>query len=144
MAKPGESESETSDVYLKGTTFRVYRYLIKKARPATISEIQKALGLSSPSVSQYHIRKLVAMNLVREEQAGYVINRMVLENFIRIRRISIPLQTAYAAFFGATLVILASLLRPRVIDSLYLFAFAINLAALSVSLYEAAKTFKRL
>jgi predicted DNA-binding transcriptional regulator len=142
--KPQDEAGDTLDPYLKGTTYRVYRFILKEGKPLGVSEIQKSLGLSSPSVAQYHIKKLLRLGLVREEQAGYVVERVVIENVIRIRRTSIPIQSAYVAFFAVTLGILAVLLRPAQISSLYVFAVAINIAALAISLYEAAKTWRRL
>jgi len=153
MKKDGESNvdgtptneaTDISDLRLGGTTYKVYRYILKQSRPVGITGVQKALGLSSPSLSQYHIRKLLRLGLVREEQGGYVIDKNVLENVIRIRRISIPLQTAYVAFFGVTLITLLTFLRPAVLGSLYVFAIAVNGVALGISLGEALKTLKRL
>lgn len=144
MADPRKDVSKISNAYLKGTTYRVYTYMAKQSRAVGISDIQKALGLSSPSVSQYHVRKLLQLGLIREEQGGYVIDKMVLENVIRIRRISIPVQAAFVAFFGIALFILLAFLRPPTIDSVYFFAVVINVAALGVSMYETRKTLKRL
>ncbi|MDV3292659.1 MAG: helix-turn-helix domain-containing protein [Nitrososphaerales archaeon] len=141
---PPKDTSEIPEAYLKGTTYRVYRYMLKQGRPVGISDVQKALGLSSPSVSQYHIRKLLRLGLIREEQDGYVIDKMVLENVMRIRRISVPTQTAYVAFFGVTLFILLAFLKPVTISSLYFFAIVVNVAAVGISLYEARKTLRRL
>jgi DNA-binding transcriptional ArsR family regulator len=109
-----------------------------------ISDVQRGMNLSSPSVAQYHIRKLLRLGLVREEGEGYVIDKMVLENVVRIRRVSIPTQTAYLAFFGVTFFVLLVFLRPGTINSLYFFAVVVNVAALAVSLYEVSKTLKRL
>ena len=135
---------EPSDTRLSGTTYKVYRYLLKQAAPVGISELQKGMGLSSPSVAQYHIRKLLKLGLVKEEQGGYVVDKVVLENVIRIRRVSIPVQTAYVAFFGVTLAILLVFLRPGAINSLYFFALVVNVAALGISILETKKTFERL
>lgn len=140
---PSKGASEVSDASLKGTTYRVYRYMLKHG-PVSISDVQKGLGLSSPSVSQYHIKKLLRLGLIREEQEGYVIDKVVLENVIRIRRTSIPMQTAYVAFFCVTLLILLAFLRPATIRSVYFFAVVVNVAALGISLYETGKTLKRL
>lgn len=142
--KPLDEAGETYDPYLKGTTYRVYRFILKHGKPVGISEVQKGLGLSSPSVSQYHIRKLLRLGLVKEEQGGYVVERVVLENVIRIRRTSVPVQTAYAAFFGVTLFILVVFLRPTAIDSIFFFAVVVNGSALGISLYEVVKTLKRI
>lgn len=141
---PSKETDEPSDTRLTGTTYKVYHYLLKQNAPVGISEVQKGMGLSSPSVSQYHIRKLVRLGLVREEEGGYVVDRMVMENVVRIRRVSIPVQTAYVAFFGVTMFILLVFIRPATITSDYFFAIVINIAALGVSLYEAVKTLKRI
>jgi DNA-binding transcriptional ArsR family regulator len=135
---------ESYDLYLKGTTYRVYRFILKHGGPVGISEIQKGLGLSSPSVSQYHIKKLLRLGLIKEEQEGFVVERVVVENVIRFRRTAIPIQTAYVTFFGITLLILLALLRPASINSVYFLAVVVNCAALGVSLYEMSKTLKKI
>lgn len=139
-----KNPGEISGGDLKGTTYKTYRYMLRQGRPVGISDVQRALALSSPSVAQYHIKKLLQLGLIREEQEGYVIDKVVLDNIIRIRRISIPVQTSYAVFFGVTLSILLGFLRPNTISSLYFFAVMVNMAALAVSLYETRKTLKRL
>lgn len=141
--RPLKERSEVSDSELSGTTYRVYRYMLKQNRPMGISEVQRGLGLSSPSVAQYHIKKLFRLGLVREEQEGYVVDRVVIENVIRIRRVSLPLQIAYVAFFGATLFILLSFLSSPTISSLYFLAVMINVAALGIFLYESYKIWVR-
>jgi len=140
---PKEAD-QPSDTRLSGTSYKVYRFMLKQGAPVGISEVQKGMGLSSPSVAQYHLRKLVRLGLVKEEQGGYVVDKVTLENVIRIRRVSIPVQTAYVAFFGVTLFILLVFLRPATINSLYFFAVVVNISAIAVSLYEAGKTLKRL
>ena len=141
---PPKDAVETPDLRLNGTTYRLYRFILRQRKPIGVSDAQRGLGLSSPSVAQYHIRKLLSLGLIREEQAGYVVDKVVVENVIRIRRVSIPLQTAYVAFFGVGLLILLVFLRPAQVNSVYFFAVVINTAALAVSIYEAAKTFRRL
>jgi predicted DNA-binding transcriptional regulator len=144
MSDSSESSSNVSDTSLKGTTYKVYRYILKQSRPVGISDVKKGLGLSSASVSQYHIRKLLRLGLIREEQNGYVIDKMVLENIIRIRRISFPIQMGHVAFFGSTLFVMLVFLRPAVMTSLYFFAIIVNLAALMISILETRKNLKRL
>jgi predicted DNA-binding transcriptional regulator len=136
--------NEHSDTRLSGTSYKVYRHMLKQRGPVGISEVQRQLGLSSPSVAQYHLRKLVLLGLVKEEQGGYVVDKVTFENVVRIRRISIPVHMAYVAFFGVTFLILLVSLRPATVNSLYFFAIIVNVAAIGVSLYEASKTLRRL
>jgi hypothetical protein len=143
MSEP-EHSSDSVNANLGGTTYKVYRYLLKQNRPVGISDIQKGLGLSSPSVAQYHVRKLLRFGMVREEQEGYVIDKVVFESIIRIGRVSLPTQAGYLAFFGATLLMTLLLLRPTSITSQYIFAVVVNAVAFLTSMWETRKVLKRL
>ncbi|MGI0078176.1 MAG: hypothetical protein ACRECH_00950 [Nitrososphaerales archaeon] len=94
-------------------------------------------------MSEYHLRKILELGLIRQDQGGYEVEKVVLENIVRIRRVSIPVQTAYITFFGVTLIILLVVLRPDIIGSLYFFALAINCSALIIAIYETIKTLRR-
>ena len=141
--KPPEASGGKYDPYLRGTTYRVYRYMLRLRNPVGISELQKSLGLSSSSVAEYHIEKLLQMGLVKRDQEGYVVDKVVFDNVVRIRRVSIPVQSAYALFFGVTLSLMLTFFRPEQFNSTYFFAVLVNSAALVVSLYEARKTLRR-
>jgi hypothetical protein len=136
-ARPGpdsDGDDSKNDI-LKGTTLKIYRFMYKEGRPLGPHEVQRALGLSSVSIPQYHINKLVVAGLVkREESSGrYYVDRLVFENMIRIRRAVIPSHTTYAIFFASTLAILLTILRPAsILNSLYLFALGINVAAVLI------------
>jgi DNA-binding transcriptional ArsR family regulator len=131
---------ESSDYLLKGTTLRVYRCLYRAGTPLGIHDVQRALKLSSPSVAEYHIKKLVRAGLAKPEQDGYVVDRIVFENVIRIRRMVIPLQTTFVAFFASALVVLLTILRPSSITSTYVFSLVVCVVAIVVLLYEALRT----
>lgn len=49
---------------LTGTTLKVYRLLYKEGKPLGLFEVQKMVGLSSPSVARYHLDKLLNQGLV--------------------------------------------------------------------------------
>ena len=82
--------------------------MYKEGRPLGLHEIQRALGLSSASIPQSHINKLITAGLVKvhESGKGYYVIRLVFENMIRIRRSLIPFQTTYTIFFCATFITL--------------------------------------
>jgi len=132
-----------SDEYvLKGTTLRVYRFLYREGRPVGIRDVQRGLGLSSPSVAQYHVRKLLEAGLVREQDGGYVVDRLVFENMIRMRRALIPFQTTYSVFFATALLLMLTVLRPSSITSSYVFGLVVIAVALVTSIYEAVKSLR--
>jgi predicted DNA-binding transcriptional regulator len=85
---------------LKGTTLRVYRFILRARRPARIGDIQRALGLSSSSLVQYHVKKLIDLGVIKEEQTGYVVVKVLAENVFRIRRRLVPFQVAYVVFLA--------------------------------------------
>jgi len=131
---------ERADYVLKGTTLRVYRCLYRAGTPMGIHDVQRALKLSSPSVAEYHIKKLVRAGLARADQNGYTVDKIVFENVIRIRRTVIPLQATFVAFFTSALVVLLTILRPASITSTYVFSLIVCAAAVVILLYEALKT----
>ena len=132
---------DVEDYVLKGTTLRVYRYIYRAGAPVGIHDVQRALKLSSPSVAEYHIKKLLGAGLVQQKDGGYSVDRVIFENVIRIRRTLIPLQTTYLAFFLSTLGILVLFFRPASVTSLFFFALVVNLGGVLITAYEAVKTF---
>ncbi len=128
---------------LRGTTLRVYRFMYREGRTLGVYEVQRGLGLASPSVAHYHIRKLVEAELVQEREGGYLVDKVLFENMIRIRRSLIPLQTTFAMFFGTTLVGLLTVLRPGSLSAIYAFALIINCVALGIFVYQTFDTLRR-
>ena len=140
----GDDAGTDSTSVLVGTTLKVYRFLYKEARPLNIHEVQRGLGMSSASLAQYHIKKLVQAGLVREQDEGYAVDRIFFENFIRIGRSTIPFQIAYAVFFATMLGFLAILWRvDDNANSLLVFGFTVTLFGLGIFLYESIKTMMR-
>jgi hypothetical protein len=128
------------ETVLQGTTLKVYRYLFKQGKPVRIHDIQKGLGLSSPSVAQYQVAKLLRAGLIRETAEGYVVDRVILGNLVRVRRMVLPYQIAYTVFFAAALVVLVSVLKPAgPPTSAYAFSVIVVFIGLAISLFESVK-----
>ena len=121
---------------------KVYRFVYKAGRPVRVNDIQRGLGLSSPSVAEYHVKKLLGFGLLREETEGYVVDRVIWSNIIRFRRMSIPVQAAYTAFFTAALIVILTLFRPPSISAAYFFTLLVVSVGILISVYEAFKTLK--
>ena len=137
-SRPDMSVSKSDDV-LEGTTRKVFRYIYRQSSPVGIHDIQRGLDLSSPSVAYYHVNKLLKAGLLKEEGEGYLANKSVFENMIRIRKTALPLQTAYAVFFLAAFLILMTALRPAILNSAYFFATAVVFISFCVTSFEAYK-----
>jgi len=128
----GANEEEV----LKGTTLRVYRFMLKQKNPAGIREVQRGLPLSSPSLAAYHLSKLEKAGLVKQELEGYVIDKVVLHNLIRFRRMLIPKYFFYFMLFAASLILQLTMFRTEIVTSFYVFALGVNIIAAALFLYE--------
>lgn len=107
--------------------------------PVGIHDIQRGLGLSSPSLAHYHVSKLLKAGLLKEEGEGYTVNKTVFENMIRLRKTALPLQAAYATFFLAAVIVLLTVMRPGPLLSSYVFGVVVAGTGFGISAFEAYK-----
>jgi len=129
---------ESKDI-LKGLTLRVYRFILKNEKPVGIREVQRALRLSSPTLALYHMNKLEEAGFIKKELGGYVADRIVLENFVRLRRILVPRYFFYTMFFITSFVFLVMFLRPAILTRDYIFSLGVLSVAAGTSVYETIK-----
>ena len=142
MALGAEADRHEEDV-LSGTTLRVYRYLFRQGKPIGVHEVQRGLGLQTPSTAHYHLRKLVDSGLVKERDGGYVVDRVLFESMIRVGRSLIPIQVTFAAFFATTLAFLLTTLRPSQLYAVWVLALAIDSVSLAIFVLQAGITYRR-
>ena len=117
----------------------MFRYVYRQHNPVGIHDIQRGLGLSSPSLAHYHVGKLMKAGLLKEQGEGYTVNKTVFENMIRLRKTALPLQAAYATFFLAALIVLLTVMRPESLLSSYVFGVVVATAGFAISAFEAYK-----
>lgn len=102
---------------LSGTTLKVYLLLLSSNRPLGPREIMKELGLSSPSVAYYHLKKLVDLGLVKKEANGYTIARKIrIEGAIIIGTKAIPRLLLYSSFLAGFAIIELVVLIIRILE----------------------------
>lgn len=128
---------------LKGKTLQVYLYLMQKNAPSGIREIQRDLNLSSPSVANYQIEKLVDLELVGKDVHGrYYLLRKVqvpsLKAYVNLGRFMVPRLVFYAGFFTTLLgfYIILNFSSPN------LFAVVFGSIGAAVFWYEAFRMWK--
>jgi len=129
---------------LKGKTLQVYIYMLKRKEPIGVREIQRDLNFSSPSVANYHIEKLVGLNLVSQDEYGryYLAQKAqisVLESFVNVAGRTIPRMSFFAAFF-TTLVIAYVLLN---LHSMNIHAIGFAIAAAGAFWFETVRVWRR-
>lgn len=131
---------------LKGTTLRVYWYALKKDKVG-VRELQRGLGLSSPSVALHHIDKLVRMNLlVKGDDGSYHVTEKVevdiVKQFVKVGGLMIPRFLFYAAYF-TTLLVSYLIVRRLTFDFDNFMFLILGVSALLMAWYETVKAWSR-
>ncbi len=129
---------------LRGKTLQVYVYMLKKREPIGIRELQRDLKFSSPSVANYHIEKLMGLNLVSQDEYGryYLAQKAqvsVLESFVNVGGRTVPRMSFFAAFF-TTLLIAYVLLNTQ---SINIHALGFAIAGAAAFWFETVRVWKR-
>ena len=146
---PGGAEALMEEAELHDKALRIYALLAAAGRPMSVREIQRQLGLSSPSLAHYHLRKLERLGLLAKDERGqYYVRRLVkigvLEAFFALGRRLVPKCLFYAVFFSVLLVFCAlAFWNTTEPGLLFLALVSLALAALSWA-HEAWRVWRRL
>ena len=131
-----------------GKTLDVYMCILSHDNGVGVRDIWRKLELSSPSLAQYHVNKLLDMRLITADISGkYIINSEetveALRNFLMLRGMIIPRLTIYAALL---LGILTSYIMyyPWTGDFRDLTVLSIGFLSVSSFIYEAFKQYRGL
>jgi hypothetical protein len=124
-----------------GTTRRVYLYILSSRDPVGVRDVWRGLNLSSPSLAQYHINKLLELKLIDIDQFGKVhassqTKLDVLQNFLFLRGKVVPRLVIFG-FISIGLLIVYILLWPLSGDFRDLIVVAFSLFSASILFYEA-------
>lgn len=131
-------DKEPIDI-LKGTALDVYQFMIMSRKPLGIREIQRTLKLSSPSLAQHYLFRLEGVGLVKHQNGCYVINKVLLENSIKIGRVIIPRYFSYCLLAVVALVLELVLIKPNILFHEYFLPVNPLIIFLYIFTYEAVK-----
>ncbi len=134
MSSSGNKET------LRGLTLKVYLFVLKRRKPVGVREVQRGLELSSPSLASYHLAKLEESGFLKREGSGYVVNKLVIGEMIRLGSILLPRYLFYATFFTVSLAIQLTLFKPHVLTSSYFFSTLLIFVSALIFCYETVKT----
>ena len=128
-------------ISVTGTTRRVYLYILSSRDPVGVRDVWRGLNLSSPSLAQYHINKLLELQLIDIDQFGKVQANSqtkldVLQNFLFLRGKVVPRLVIFG-FLSIGLLIVYILLWPLSGDFRDLIVVALSLLSASILFYEA-------
>ena len=139
--------SELSRKKLTGTTWNVYLFILTSGRPQGVREVWRALELSTPSLAQYHINKILEMKLIEANLEGkYQASEReqigVLRGFVKMRGRLVPRLIFYSALLGG--ILFAYLLlwpfRWDFRDLIVLFVTVLSIIAFSFEAYNQYKS----
>lgn len=136
------TEKDSNDV-LKGKALEIYRFMLKTRKPLGIRELQRALDLSSPSVAQYHLSRLETIRLVKKEGGNYVINKVVLDDCIKVSHFLIPKYLFYTVFASIVLIIEITFSAPFVFTRQYFFSTITTGIFLGIFCFETVKVWHK-
>ena len=131
-----------------GKTWDVYICILTSSGPIGVRDIWRDLGLSSPSLAQYHVNKLVELRLIESTPQGkYVTNdeeRLeALRSFLALRGMLIPRMVVYAALLSGVMVSYV-VFWPWRGDFRDLVVLGVTLFSVSAFLFEAVKQYRGL
>lgn len=139
------SENKISEV-LQGKTLAVYFFLLGHNEPISARELQRTLGISSPSLALYHLKKLEELDLIEmDRESGFQVRKSVrvgvLRFFVGTGRLHLPRYIFYSLFavsyFIGALLFMGWPFTPHFILFLFFSAFTIL-----VFCYETANVWK--
>ena len=131
-----------------GKTWDVYLCILTFGSPIGVRDIWRALKLSSPSLAQYHVNKLLELKLIESTPGGkYVINdeeRLeALRNFLALRGMLIPRMVIYAALLSGIIVSYV-IFWPWRGDFRDLVVLSVSLFSIAAFMFEAIKQYNGL
>lgn len=113
-----EDRKKIIESELKGVTLRVYWHILgSKKQSVGVRPVQRALGLSSPSVALHHLEKLKDLGLLQKDVTGEyrLIEQVkvgVLQDFVGVLGLLLPRYLFYSTTFTVMLVLYPVLYRP--------------------------------
>ena len=143
-----EIDEKKIESELKGRTLYIYWYLLHYgSKPIGVRELQRALNISSPSVSFHHLEKLRRLNLLEKKITGdyLLVQRVkvgVLKQFIGIGKLLLPRYLFYAILFS-TMFLVYLQVYPQTLTSHNIIAIIFGSLACVILWYETIRIHKQ-
>ncbi len=143
-----EEKEKIIDSELKGQTLRIYWHILGLNRKENISirAVQRALGLSSPSVASHHLEKLRTLGLLEKDATGEYrlvgqVKVGVLQNFVGFLGVLLPRYLFYSTMFTVML-ILYPIVYPPNFSAHNIMALVFGVSAVVVSWNETFRVWR--
>jgi predicted DNA-binding transcriptional regulator len=132
---------------LRGNTLRVYTHIFK-TKQTGIREVQRSLGLSSVSLAQYHLDKLVTLGLAKKDEVTgeYTLVKEIkveaLEHFLLIGSYMFPRFLLYTVIVSIVFGYFVFMTRLNFGGS-NIWTFIIGVISLTAMWYETTRAWKK-
>jgi hypothetical protein len=136
---------QSSESQVRGNALKVYLYLLKHGS-SQLRDIQRGTGLSSPSLTSYHLAKLIDGGFVKQDEYGMYFadksSEKILEGYQRVGKALVP-QLFFLSMVFTILVAFFSF------AALFWQGYAPYLVAVSISMvvilwFETSRVWRRL
>jgi len=126
---------------LRGRSLEVFLYVLRAGKPVGVRDVQRALGLSSPSVAHHHLEKLHDLGVLKKDEKGVYtavekVDISLLQSFVLVGGRLLPRMAFYAAFF-TTFSLLYLLTHINTPDP---YVLTLGAASSTATVYEAVRT----
>ncbi|MFI5419838.1 MAG: hypothetical protein ACHQ1H_02610 [Nitrososphaerales archaeon] len=149
MSKERDVDAEKkviAESQLKGNTLRTYIYVVTHKKSG-VREVQRELHLSSSSLAQYHLSKLVDLGLLTERGGEYFVADQirvdVLKDFLKFGTLIVPRFIFYAVFFTIVSGFFGVVVLERTFSELDVLLVLLLIAASVLFWYEALRAWLR-
>jgi DNA-binding transcriptional ArsR family regulator len=137
------AEIET-EVFGNKQRFRIYWFMLTKGDAVGVREVQRGLGISSPSVVSHHLDRLKEAGVVESDAYGrYRLSSKVeigvLQSFTRVGGFMLPRLGFYAVFLTTALIAYAVLFW----GSANVYALAFGMLGAAFTWYEAYRAWRK-
>ncbi|TET08873.1 MAG: hypothetical protein E3J86_09800 [Candidatus Thorarchaeota archaeon] len=137
---PAHVDEPDIELQLTGRTLRVYWFLLKEKKPADRKSVQRGANLSTPSLAEYHLRKLMDLGLVNKLAHGdYFVTKTVRVGvtrfYFKFRNSLVPRFALYSSFYLIILIFSFLVLRNMTGDVAFLI-LSVVIFGLVTSIFE--------
>jgi hypothetical protein len=141
-----------ADNELEGTALSVYTFIARADGPVGTREITRGVGLSSTSVTHYHLQKLENLYLIEKNSYGDYIpkRRAAIDGHVWVGKNLMPQLMLYSFFFiGAfaaeiSTILLSLIIKSLVVETSFWFLTGLTLVAMLLFLKEGTKLQRKL
>ncbi|MGD0803059.1 MAG: winged helix-turn-helix domain-containing protein [Candidatus Bathyarchaeia archaeon] len=131
---------------ITGNALRTYLYLVTHG-PSGLRDVQRGVGLSTPSLASYHLSRLVEAGYVRQDEEGrYVASEEssteILEGYVKVGTALVPQFLFFAVLF--TILIVFFSLESLLSTGFTIYLITASLAMVVLLWYESLRLWRRL